>query len=68
MREALRIAVDVGLDRVLVTCSDDNVASVRTIERAGGVLQDVLAHPTAGLKRRYWIEVADVVGAGPASR
>ena len=59
MREGLRIARDVGLDRVLVTCSDDNVASVRTIERAGGVLQDVVAHPQTGEpKRRYWITLA----------
>ena len=56
MREGLRIARDVGLERVLVTCSDDNVASVRTIERAGGVLQDVVAHPRTGEpNRRYWI-------------
>ena len=56
MREALRIAREVGLDRVLVTCSDDNVPSIRVIERAGGVLEDVVAHPTsAEPKRRYWI-------------
>ncbi|WP_315092890.1 GNAT family N-acetyltransferase [uncultured Cellulomonas sp.] len=56
MREALRIAREVGLDRVLVTCSDDNHASVRVIETAGGVLEDVVTHPVSGEpKRRYWI-------------
>ena len=55
MREGLRIAREIGLDRVLVTCSPDNIGSVRTIEQAGGVLQDAVTHPTAGLKRRYWI-------------
>lgn len=56
MREALRIAREVGLDRVLVTCSADNHPSVRVIEAAGGVLQDVVAHPVSGeAKRRYWI-------------
>ena len=55
MREGLRIAREGGLDRVLVTCSPDNIGSVRTIEQAGGVLQDAVTHPTAGLKRRYWI-------------
>ena len=53
---ALRLALDrarvVGLDRVLVTCDDDNVASVRTIESAGGVLEDVRAGT-----RRYWISL-----------
>jgi|SRR3954447_24674961 predicted acetyltransferase len=43
-----------GLDRVLVTCDDDNVASARSIERNGGVLEDVRT-TYAGLKRRYWI-------------
>ncbi|KQS98414.1 GNAT family N-acetyltransferase [Cellulomonas sp. Leaf395] len=59
MREGLRIARDVGLDRVLATCSPDNIGSVRTIEQAGGVLQDVVTHPTAGLKRRYWIALGE---------
>ncbi|MDQ0578815.1 GNAT family N-acetyltransferase [Streptomyces rishiriensis] len=43
-----------GLERVLVTCDDDNIGSARTIERNGGVLEDVRA-TDAGGKRRYWI-------------
>lgn len=43
-----------GLDRVLVTCDDDNIGSARSIERNGGVLEDVRA-TSAGIKRRYWI-------------
>ncbi|MEU4243468.1 GNAT family N-acetyltransferase [Actinoplanes sp. NPDC026619] len=39
-----------GLDRLLLTCDDDNVASARSIERNGGVLEDV-----RHAKRRYWI-------------
>lgn len=46
----LRMAAARGLDPVLVTCEDDNVASTRTIERAGGVLEDV-----RGGLRRYWV-------------
>ncbi|MEQ6901623.1 GNAT family N-acetyltransferase [Nocardioides sp. YIM 152588] len=49
---ALEDARRLGLDRVLVTCDDDNEASARTIERNGGVLEDV-----RGIKRRYWISV-----------
>jgi len=43
-----------GLDRVMLTCVDDNVASARVIEGNGGVLADVrdTAH---GRTRRYWI-------------
>ncbi len=43
-----------GLDRVLVTCDDDNAPSARTIERNGGVLEDV-RETWLGLTRRYWI-------------
>lgn len=43
-----------GLDRVLVTCNNDNIGSARSIERNGGVLEDVRT-TDAGIKRRYWI-------------
>lgn len=49
----VRRAAEVGVDRVLVTCDDDNAASRRTIERCGGVLEDVRRG-----KRRYWITAA----------
>jgi predicted acetyltransferase len=48
---AVRRSAELGLDRVLVTCDDDNLASARTIERNGGVYED-----TRNGKRRYWIE------------
>ncbi|MBO9626875.1 MAG: GNAT family N-acetyltransferase [Microbacterium sp.] len=53
----LERAREIGLDRVLVTCDDDNVGSYRTIENAGGVLQDVSDQTERGhaLLRRYWI-------------
>jgi predicted acetyltransferase len=43
-----------GLERVLVTCDDANVASARTIESNGGVLEDVRV-TELGQTRRYWI-------------
>lgn len=46
-----------GLERVLVTCDDDNLGSARTIERNGGVLEDV-RDSEVGRKRRYWIDLA----------
>lgn len=57
---ALDRAREIGLDRVLVTCDDDNVGSSRTIERAGGVLQDVRDQSARGhaMLRRYWIDLA----------
>lgn len=47
---AVALAPTLGVDRVLVTCDDDNLASARTIERGGGVYED-----TRNGKRRYWI-------------
>jgi predicted acetyltransferase len=41
-----------GLDRVLIVCEAGNIASARTIERHGGVLDD----DRHGGMRRYWIE------------
>ncbi|MFD3903815.1 GNAT family N-acetyltransferase [Streptomyces sp. CB04723] len=43
-----------GLERALATCDDDNVASARSIESNGGVLEDVRT-TEVGRKRRYWI-------------
>lgn len=42
LRQALVVARAVGVRDALVTCDDDNVGSIRTIERCGGVLQDVV--------------------------
>ncbi|MEU8222757.1 GNAT family N-acetyltransferase [Kribbella sp. NPDC048915] len=48
-----------GLDRVLITCDDDNLASARTIERNGGVLEDVRDTWVSPRTRRYWITLRD---------
>lgn len=57
LRLGLERAREIGLDRVLVTCDVDNEGSYRTIEGAGGVLQDVSdqSERGMGMLRRYWI-------------
>ena len=47
---AVRRAAELGIDRVLVTCDEDNVGSARTIERNDGRYEDA-----RNGKRRYWI-------------
>jgi predicted acetyltransferase len=48
----------IGLERVLLTCDKDNLASRRVIERNGGVLEDEVIVPSEdGIKRRYWIDL-----------
>ncbi len=45
-------ARELGLDRVLLTCDEDNDGSRRTIESNGGVYED-----SRNGKRRYWIDL-----------
>lgn len=46
----LSVAAGRGIDPVLVTCDDDNVASRRVIEASGGILEDVRND-----KMRFWL-------------
>lgn len=64
---ALAQAESLGLQRVLITCQEDNIASARTIERHGGVLEDIRATPDHGTVRRYWIDLGQH-WAGHSSR
>jgi predicted acetyltransferase len=47
---ALPVARGLGIDLVLVTCDEENIASRRVIEANGGVLED-----KSGVKLRYWV-------------
>jgi predicted acetyltransferase len=51
-------AHDLGLDRVLIVCAADNAASAKTIERNGGVLEEI-RDTELGPARRYWIKTED---------
>ena len=44
------------VDRVLIVCLADNVASARTIERRGGVLEGI-RETGHGPVRRYWVDL-----------
>ncbi len=54
---AARIAREsLGISPILVTCDDDNLGSIRAIERNGGRLENVVSGYELGApKRRYWI-------------
>jgi predicted acetyltransferase len=71
LRQSLVIARAHGVERVLVTCDDDNVGSATVIERCGGRLDPVTppsdgpgrplraepaTPPSRVPKRRYWID------------
>ena len=56
LRQALPVARALGVTAVLLTCDDTNAASIRVIERNGGVLRETkVLDETKPLKRYYWI-------------
>jgi predicted acetyltransferase len=57
LRQSLIIARAEGVDRVLVTCDEDNAGSRTVIESCGGQLESVVDSSDGGPpKRRYWID------------
>lgn len=62
-REMLRMALpfcrELGLDRVLISCIDGNIASERTILANGGVYESTVHEPTGDRDlKRFWITLA----------
>jgi predicted acetyltransferase len=60
LQASIRFAHDeLGLDRILVTCDDDNAASIRVIEKNHGIYADTYQDVTLRRpKRRYWIDAS----------
>ena len=52
LHDAFPIARELGIERALLTCDEDNIGSRRTIEKNGGVYED-----SREGKRRYWIDI-----------
>ena len=51
---ALSVAKNLGIEKILITCDDDNVGSAKIIEKNDGVLENKIQHE-GKLKRRYWV-------------
>ena len=56
LRQSLVITRALGVERVLITCDDDNAASAAVIERCGGVLDSIRTAGDGHTVRRYWID------------
>jgi predicted acetyltransferase len=59
LRQSLVLVRSIGVDRVLITCEDDNIGSATVIERCGGVFESLTENtenPNGEPKRRYWID------------
>lgn len=58
LRQGLQCCKDLGLTKILITCSDSNVASQKIIEKLGGCLENKLFDEEKNeFLRRYWLEL-----------
>lgn len=48
-------AKDLGLLKVLLLCSEENIISRKIIERNGGMYESSINTPDGEILRRYWI-------------
>lgn len=68
--QILHEARALGTDRVLVVCATHNVGSAKTIERVGGVVEEI-RNTKHGPVRRYWIAIGEpstwLLGTQPPS-
>ena len=50
------ICRSMGMEKILVSCHRENIASARTIQKNGGVLEnEVVDHRNGEILQRYWI-------------
>ena len=55
---ALEFCKELNIQKVLVTCVDYNIGSRKTIEKAGGILENNVFNPDKNVEeRRYWIDI-----------
>ena len=53
----LEFCKSLNIKKVLITCADYNIGSSKTIEKAGGILENIVFDPVKNInKKRYWIE------------
>lgn len=56
IRLALQECKNLGLDRVLITCHKDNIGSVKSIVKNGGILENEVLEGGKPLQR-YWVDL-----------
>ena len=60
VKMAMPFMKQVGIDRCLITCVQENIASAKTIENVGGVLEnevEIIRNGLPKIGQRYWIDV-----------
>ena len=56
LAQALDVAKQLGIEKVLVTCEKANIASAATIRKCGGILENEVYEDDV-LMQRYWIDI-----------
>ncbi len=56
LKFALKECRKLGIEKALLTCDADNIASAKTIKSCGGILENEVANDEK-LVQRYWISV-----------
>jgi predicted acetyltransferase len=56
LRQALNIAKKLGIESALVVCYKKNIASAKTIQKNGGVLENEV-EKDGEIMQRYWIDI-----------
>ena len=58
--KALEKCSELGIEDVLVTCKEDNIASAKTIEKNHGILKETIWNPDLNCNfKKYWISVEE---------
>lgn len=59
LKSTIAKANEIGIDKALVTTDSENAASIRIIEKCGGIMEEEISDAESGRKyRRYWIETS----------
>jgi predicted acetyltransferase len=53
---AFKKAYEMGIEKVLITCDKDNIASEKVITKNGGILEDEITEENGNKVKRFWIE------------
>ena len=58
--EMIRLALieckKLGINKVLMVCDKDNIASAKTIIKNGGILENEFINDSGKIEQRYWID------------
>lgn len=55
---ALEKCRELGIEKALVTCDKDNIASAKTAQRNGGILENEVVEDDGNIVERYWITLS----------